>query len=206
MGVKVAAALAAAHGQAGQAVLEHLLEAQELDDGQVDAGMEAQAALVGADGRVELDAVAAVHLDLAVVVHPGHAEHDHALRLNDALDQAVLFQLGAGLDDRLQAFQNFVHRLQKLFLLGVALGQTFVHTGQISVLDRHSNTLSLFWRHAIPIRGTAPRSISLRQFLCYHRMARRARENRKKCPCFLFRMCLCGEQTTSDFQKTYGIL
>ena len=37
LGVEVAAALAAADGQAGQAVLEHLLKAQELEDGQVDA-------------------------------------------------------------------------------------------------------------------------------------------------------------------------
>ena len=38
-------------------------------------GVEAQAALVGADGGVELDAVAAVHLHLALIVDPGHAEH-----------------------------------------------------------------------------------------------------------------------------------
>ena len=65
VGVKVRAALAAAHGQGGQAVLEGLLKAQKLQDALVDRGMEAQAALVGADGAVELDAVAAVHLDLA---------------------------------------------------------------------------------------------------------------------------------------------
>ena len=39
-------------------------------------GMEPQAALVGADGAVELHAVAAVHLHLALIVHPGHAEKD----------------------------------------------------------------------------------------------------------------------------------
>ena len=46
LGVEVAAALAAADGQAGEAVLEHLLKAQELDDGQVHAGMQAQSALM----------------------------------------------------------------------------------------------------------------------------------------------------------------
>ena len=50
LGVKVGAALAAAHGQGGQSVLEDLLKAQELDDGQVDVLAEPQAALVGADG------------------------------------------------------------------------------------------------------------------------------------------------------------
>jgi len=71
VGVKVSAALAAAHGQAGQAVLEALLKAQELQDRQVDRGVETQAAFVGTDGRVELDAVAAVDLDLASVIDPG---------------------------------------------------------------------------------------------------------------------------------------
>ena len=33
--------------------------------------MEAQAALIGADGGIELDAEAAVYLDGALVVHPG---------------------------------------------------------------------------------------------------------------------------------------
>jgi hypothetical protein len=48
--------------------------------------VEAQAALVGADGAVELDAEAAVDLQLALVVDPRHAEHDHALGLDDALE------------------------------------------------------------------------------------------------------------------------
>src|SRR5699024_7213281 len=39
-GVKVGAALAAADGQAGQGVLEHLLKAQELDDAGVYGGVE----------------------------------------------------------------------------------------------------------------------------------------------------------------------
>ena len=55
--VEVGAALAAAHRQAGQAVLEALLEAEELDDALVHARVETQTALVGADRGVELDAV-----------------------------------------------------------------------------------------------------------------------------------------------------
>lgn len=53
----------AAHGEGGEAVLEDLLEAQELDDGEGDGGVEAQASLVRPDGLVELHAVAAVHLN-----------------------------------------------------------------------------------------------------------------------------------------------
>ena len=47
-GVKIAAALAAADGQAGQAVFQHLLHPQELDNAQVNAGVQAQAALIRA--------------------------------------------------------------------------------------------------------------------------------------------------------------
>src|SRR5699024_3728348 len=58
--VEVGAALAAADGQAGQRVLEDLLEAEELHDAEVHRGMEPQAALVRAERGVVLDAEAAV--------------------------------------------------------------------------------------------------------------------------------------------------
>ena len=141
MGVKVGAALAAAHGQTGQAVLEALLKTQELDDGQVDTGMEPQAALVGTDGRVELHTVAAVDLHLAVVIHPGHAEHDHALGLHHTLDQAGLLVFGMGGDDGLQAFEDFLGCLQKLLLLGVALDQAVVDALKVFIGNGHE-TLS----------------------------------------------------------------
>ena len=139
VGVKVAATLAAAHRQAGQAVLEDLFKTKELDDREVDALMEAQTALVGADGGVELHTVAAVDLHLAGVVNPGHPEHHDALRLNDAFDQTVLFDFGAGRHDGFERFKNFLNRLQKLLLLGIALGKTGIHAGQISILDGHNN-------------------------------------------------------------------
>ena len=103
VGVEVRAALAAAHGQGGQAVLEGLLEAEELQDALVDRRMEAQTALVGADGAVELDAVAAVHLDLALIIDPGHTEGDDALGLDQTLDQAGLLVLGMLLHHGLDA-------------------------------------------------------------------------------------------------------
>jgi hypothetical protein len=86
LGIEVRAALAAAHGQRGQAFLKTCSKAEELEDAEVDARVEAQAALVGTDGAVHLDAEAAVDLDFALVVHPGHAEHDDALGLDDPLE------------------------------------------------------------------------------------------------------------------------
>lgn len=58
LGVEVRAALAAADGQAGEGVLEDLLEAEELDDAEVDARVEAQPALIGAENAVVLHAEA----------------------------------------------------------------------------------------------------------------------------------------------------
>src|SRR5699024_5767818 len=89
-GIKVAAALAAADGQAGQAVLEDLLKAQELDDAGVHIGLEAQAALVGADGAVKLAAITDVGVIVAVIVHPHHTEGKHTLRLYHAVEQVSL--------------------------------------------------------------------------------------------------------------------
>ena len=54
--------------------------------------MEAQTALVRANGAVELHAVADVHLYFALVVYPGHTEHDDTLGLDDALDNLGLFK------------------------------------------------------------------------------------------------------------------
>ena len=85
LGVEVRAALAAADRQAGERVLEDLLEAEELHDAEVDGGVEAQTALVGTERGVELDPEAAVDLHVAGVVDPGDAEDDLPLRLADAL-------------------------------------------------------------------------------------------------------------------------
>src|SRR5699024_10773399 len=65
LGVKVRTALAAANGQAGEGILENLLKAEELENTEVHRGVEAQASLIGADGVVELHAVALVDADVA---------------------------------------------------------------------------------------------------------------------------------------------
>ena len=129
-GREVAAALAAAHGQRGQSVLEGLLEAQELQYREVDRGVEAQSALVGADGRVELHAVAQVHLHLALVVDPGHAERDDALGLHQSLDELCLLELGVLVIHFFDTEQHLVYGLQVLFLsrvFGLKLGHYLLY-------------------------------------------------------------------------------
>ena len=102
--------------------------------------MEAQAALVGADGAVELHTVAAVHLNLALIVNPGYTEGDDALRLDQTLDQSGLLVLGVLLHNGLDALQNLAHSLQELRLVGIALFQTFVNALQVFICQ-HSRIL-----------------------------------------------------------------
>jgi hypothetical protein len=102
LGVEVGATLATAHVEAGQGVLEDLLEAQELEDAEVDGGVQSQAALVGAEGRVELDSEGIVDLDLAGIVLPHNAELDDALGDGDDFEGVavlgVLLEEGAVLE------------------------------------------------------------------------------------------------------------
>ena len=143
LGVEVGAALAAAHGQRGQGVLQDLLESKEFNDGQVDRRMEAKAALVGTDGGVELHAVAAVDTDLSAVIHPGNAEHDHTLRLREAFHQACLFPFRMFRNDQLKALKNLVHRLQEFRLVAIPLLQIGIHSLKILVCY---HTISPFLR------------------------------------------------------------
>ena len=123
--VKIGAALAAADRQAGQGVLEDLLKAQELDDAQVHRGMEAQAALVRTDGRVKLHTEAAVHLYVAVVVNPRHAEHDLTLRLEEALQKTFLLVLRILLNHNLKGVENLGDSLMELRLARILLDYLF---------------------------------------------------------------------------------
>lgn len=67
----------------GESILEGLLEAKELQDGQVDGRVESQAALVRAQRRVELDAISAVYLQVSGIIFPDYAELDDTLGNRD---------------------------------------------------------------------------------------------------------------------------
>ena len=138
LGVEVAAALAAADGQARQGVFEDLLEAQELDDALIDRRVEPQAALVGADGAVELHPEAPVDVDLALIVLPGHPELDDPLRLYQAVHHAFRDILRAGLHHGDQRSEDFVNRLVKLRFRRVPADDTLHQTVQIFVLNVHA--------------------------------------------------------------------
>ncbi len=118
-GVEVGAALAAAHGQRRQRVLEGLLEGQKFQDGEVHRGVKPHAALVGADGRAVLNAEAAIDLDLAGVVHPADAELQGAFRLDEAFEQRLAGVARVLLDEGPQAVHDFFHSLHEFGLMRV---------------------------------------------------------------------------------------
>ena len=81
--------------------------------------MEAQSTLVGPDRAVHLDAEAAVHLDISLIVRPGHAEHQYAFRLDDAVQNAVGLILGMLCQHQPQRIEYLPHRLMEFGLGGV---------------------------------------------------------------------------------------
>ena len=132
-GIEVGTALGAADGQAGQAVLEGLLKAEELDDAFVHVLLEAQAALVGADRAVELAAPAAVGVPLTVIIAPHNAEGEHTLGLDHTAQQVDLLILGVLFDHRLQRGQNFLDGLHELGLVAMLGLDALEHACQISI-------------------------------------------------------------------------
>jgi hypothetical protein len=71
--------LGTTHVDTSQGILEDLLKAQKLEDGQVDGWMETETTLVGTEGGVELDTVASVDVGFALVVLPDDTELHDAL-------------------------------------------------------------------------------------------------------------------------------
>lgn len=104
LGVKVGTTLTTTHAQTGESILEDLLEAQELEDGEVDSRVETETTLVGAKSRVELHTVATVDLGLVVVILPDDTELDDTLGDGDDGKSlavvGVLFEEGGVLKGR----------------------------------------------------------------------------------------------------------
>jgi len=68
--VEIRSSLAATHRKAGKRILEYLLECEELERREGDLWVEADTPLVGSDGRIELDAIAAVDMVFSLVSRP----------------------------------------------------------------------------------------------------------------------------------------
>ena len=125
--IEVRTALCAADGQASERILEHLLEREEFQNVEVDARMEAQAALVGADRAAHLHAETAVHLDFTLVILPGDTEHDDALWLDHALEELVLLIVRMLIENRCNGLQDFRDSVFEMRLSRVLLRYEIQH-------------------------------------------------------------------------------
>ena len=98
-----------------------MLEAEEFQNALGDGGVEAEAAFVGADGVVKLDAPCAVCVDLAVVIFPCDAEGDDAVWLCHALEDVGVSVVGVICGEGDEGFDDFVDGLVEFFFAGVSL-------------------------------------------------------------------------------------
>jgi len=97
-----------------------LLEAEELEDRQVDRRMESHAPLVRADRARVLHPPRAVDVNAAGVVDPRDAELDHAFGLDEPVQEPVVGVLGMLLHERPHALHDLADGLVELRLLRVA--------------------------------------------------------------------------------------
>ena len=130
--VEVGTTLATAHRQCGQAVLECLFEAQELEGIQTYGGVETQTAFVRSNRVVELYTVTGVDLDFALVVNPFYTESEDTVRFNHTFDNLVLFILGMCFHIILDGIQHFLYSLEeqrfvRMFFLQISQDFFYVH-------------------------------------------------------------------------------
>ena len=88
--------------------------------------MEAKASLVGADSIVELETIAGVYLNIAVVVHPHYLESETAVRLHDSFGNFVGLEFGVTVIGFLNGSEHFAHGLQ-VFAFSGMLALQFCH-------------------------------------------------------------------------------
>ncbi len=92
-----------------------------LHNGEINMGSEAQAALVGSYSAVELDAEAAVYINLARIVYPSNAEFYNALRLSESLKKTHLLIFGVLCNHSFKGLEHFFNSLKKFGLVMIAL-------------------------------------------------------------------------------------
>src|SRR5690606_32847992 len=117
--IEVGPAFGSADGQPRQGILECLLEAEELDDAEIDAGVEPETALIRPEGGVEADAEPAIDLHLSLVVGPGHAEDDLTLGLADPLDEGAIRVIRMLRDHPAYAVEDIPDGLMELQFSGI---------------------------------------------------------------------------------------
>ena len=127
---------------------------QELHDAGIHVGLEAQAALVGAESAVELAAIADVGVGLAGVVGPHNTEGEHTLGLNQTAQQVHGLILGVSRDDGVQGGQNLFHGLDELGLVAVLFLNGLNNAFDVSIHDVLAPSLIIYFYLATPGENT----------------------------------------------------
>src|SRR6185369_4078206 len=119
--IEICAALATAHRQGSERILEDLFKREELQDAGINRRMESEPSLVRPEGAIHLDAKPAVYLDLTLVVDPWNPELNQPLRLNKAFKDLAVPIFFMSLNRGFDGLENFGDRLEKLRLVRIPL-------------------------------------------------------------------------------------
>ena len=152
--VEVGAALAAAHREGRQRVFEDLLEAEELQDADIDAGVEADAALVRADGIVVLDTPAALDANIAIIVFPADAERHDAVGFGNApqyLLRVIFFLVGDEIENIFRYFLNCLHELGLPPLRGLPMSVAMNAAHMMEIQSMFTRREPLLTRYTVAI-------------------------------------------------------
>src|SRR5690606_19364561 len=88
--IKIRTAFTTAHRQGGQGIFKGLFKRQELQHRLVHGRVETQTTFERANGRVVLNTVATVYVNIALIINPGYTELNDALRLYQTIQQTML--------------------------------------------------------------------------------------------------------------------
>src|SRR5690606_14912496 len=119
LGVEVRAALASAHRQAGERILERLLESEKLEHALINARMEAKPALVGPDRVVVLDPATTLDSHIASIVLPADTKRYDAVGLCDAAQNLRRLVGLLVRDEAEDVFRDILHRLDEFRLVRI---------------------------------------------------------------------------------------
>ena len=134
LGVEVRAALAAAHRQASQRVLEGLFKGEELQNAFGHRRVETDAALVRPDGVVVLHAPAALDADVALVVFPANTERNDAVGFGNAAQDLRFMVFFLAAHEFEDVLGDFSHRLYEFWLARITLLHPIDKARQVHVL------------------------------------------------------------------------
>ena len=134
-GVEIASALSAAYRKTGKAVLEDLLETEELHNADIYRGMETETALVRTDSGIELNSVTAVDSDFAFVVDPGDSERYLSLGLGESFKKTGFLVFGMCVYNFFERGKDFFDGLDEFRFGRVARFYRFNGSLNVSIHD-----------------------------------------------------------------------